>query len=192
MTDTGTRADPGTGDSRMEDVKAQAGEQAHKAADQARERARGMVDERSTQAGERISTQASDIRTVAEQLREQGKDQPAKVADQAADRIEKVGSYLTESDGDRILRDVERMARENPWAVVAGGIALGFAASRFLKASSRERYRSSNGRRDRSPTRELPRESAGAIPPVTPATTAAPADTAGVGTGMGATPVGSS
>lgn len=190
MTDTGTRADPGA--TRMDDAKAQAGEQAQKAADQARDRARGMIDERSTQAGERIATQASDIRSVAEQLREQGKDQPAKIAEQAADRIEKVGSYLTESDGDRILRDVERMARQNPWAVMAGGIALGFAASRFLKASSRKRYRSPAGGQDRSPTRELPHETATAAPPVTPATTTVPPDTAGVGAGMGASPVGGS
>lgn len=182
MTDTGTRADPGGGSSTLEDAKAQVGEQAQKTADQARERARGMVDERSTQAGEQISTQAGDIRTVAEQLREQGKEQPAKVADQAADRIERVGGYLKESNGDRIMRDAERIARENPWAIVAGGIAIGFAASRFLKASSRERYRQS-AYAEGPHTRELPGATEQpATPPVTPATTAVPADTAGVGT----------
>ena len=186
MTDTGTRADPATGSSKLEDAKAQAGEQAQKTADKARERARGMVDERSTQAGEQISTQADDIRTVAQQLREQGKEQPAKVADQAAQRIEKVGSYLKDSDGDRIMRDVERMARDNPWVVVAGGIAIGFAASRFLKASSRERYRAS-AFQDGPHTRELPRRTQ-PTPPVTPATTAVPADPAAVGAGA-STPV---
>ena len=66
-------------------------------------------------------------------------------AEQAADRAERAGKWLHESDGDRILRDVEDFGRSNPWAVVAGGLALGFAASRLLKASSSERYQSSLG-----------------------------------------------
>ena len=64
------------------------------------------------------------------------------VPEQAAERAERLGGYLHEADGDRILRDVEDFGRRNPWAVVAGGMALGFMASRLLKASSTERYRS--------------------------------------------------
>ena len=77
---------------------------------------------------------------MTEQLREQGKEKPARLAEQAADRAERLGSYLKESDAERILGDVEDFARQRPWAVIAGGIAVGFAASRFLKASSTERY----------------------------------------------------
>ena len=111
-----------------------------RAREQARMRIRGQVDQRSTDAGEQIASQAGDIRTVAEQLREQGKDKPAQLAEQAAQQTERVGSYLKESDADRILGDAEDFARQRPWAVVAGGIALGFAAARFLKASSSQRY----------------------------------------------------
>jgi ElaB/YqjD/DUF883 family membrane-anchored ribosome-binding protein len=135
---------------KAEELAGQASEQARQAKDQASERLREQVDQRSTQAGEQVSTQASDIRTVAEQLREQGKDKPAQLAEQAADRVERVGSYLTQSDADRILSDVEDFARRQPWAIIAGGIALGFAASRFLKASSQDRYYG------RSPQYELP------------------------------------
>ena len=130
---------------KAQEVAGQAKEQAQQAAGQAKEQVRTQVDERSTQAGEQVSQQASDIRTVAEKLREEGKDGPAKVADQAAERIEKVGSYLTDSNADRILSDAENLARQKPMAVIAGGIALGFAASRFLKASSTERYGGGNG-----------------------------------------------
>jgi hypothetical protein len=63
--------------------------------------------------------------------------------DQAADRAERLGGYLQNSDGDQILRDVEDFGRRNPWAVAAGGLLLGFAASRLLKASSSQRYQSS-------------------------------------------------
>jgi hypothetical protein len=125
---------------KAQQVKEQAGEQARQAAGQARGRLRDQVDQRSTQAGEQVSQQANDLRTVADQLREQGKEGPAKVAQQVADRTEKAGSYLTESDADRILGDVEDFARKNPWAVAAGGLALGFMASRVLKASSSQRY----------------------------------------------------
>src|SRR4051812_33007626 len=98
------------------------------------------VDQRSTQAGERDGSTANDIRSVSEELRKQGKEQPAKLAAQAAERAESLGSYLQRSDGDTILRDVEDFGRRQPWAVIAGGVALGFAASRFLKASSTRRY----------------------------------------------------
>jgi hypothetical protein len=120
----------------------QAKEKAREASGQAQDKLREQVDQRSTQAGERVASVASDARSVGEQLRRQGRDQPARLADQAADRAERLGSYLQESDADRILRDVEDFGRRQPWAVAAAGVALGFAASRFLKASSQRRYAS--------------------------------------------------
>src|SRR3954470_22213650 len=108
-----------------------------------KERLKEQVDQRSTQAGQQVSTVADDVRTVAGELRNQGKDTPARYAEQAADRVQSVGQWLERSDGDQILRDVEGFARRNPWAVAAGGLVLGLAASRFLKASSSERYRAS-------------------------------------------------
>jgi hypothetical protein len=125
------------------EVAGQAQDKAREAAGQARGRMSQEVDRRSTQAGEQVTSNASDARSVAGELRKQGKDTPARYVEQAADRAERLGGYLQESDGDRILRDVEDFARRNPWAVAAGGLVLGFAASRMLKASSGERYRSS-------------------------------------------------
>jgi hypothetical protein len=121
----------------------QAKEKAQEGAQQAKRSVRDQVDQRSTAAGERVSSMAGDARSVAEELRNQGKEQPAKLAEQAAQRAESLGNYLQRSDGDTILRDVEDFGRQRPWAVIAGGLALGFAASRFLKASSSRRYQSS-------------------------------------------------
>ena len=115
-------------------------EKAQGAAQQARSRFRDPVDQRSTQAGERLSGTASDVRTVAEELRRQGKDTPARLAEQAAGQTDRVADYLKGASGERLLRDVEGFARGKPWAVAAGGLVLGFAASRFLKASSSRRY----------------------------------------------------
>src|SRR3954447_24255759 len=108
-----------------------------------KERLKEQVDQRSTQAGQQVSTVADDVRTVAGELRNQGKDKPAQYAEQAAERVQSVGQWLERSDGDQLVRDVEGFARRNPWAVAAGGLVLGLAASRFLKASSSERYRAS-------------------------------------------------
>jgi len=159
---------------KAQEVREQAGEQARKAAGEARDRVRGQVDQRSTQAGEQVGRHASDLRDVAHGLREQGKDGPARVADQVADRVDRAGSWMRESDADRILSDVEDFARSKPWAVAAGALALGFAASRVLKASSSRRYEE---RRTPAPVGELPppRPAATQPAPPTPATPATPA-----------------
>ncbi len=128
---------------KAKEVAGQAQEKAREAGEQARGRVRDQVDQRSTQAGEQLRGSAGDVRSFAQQLRDQGKDKPAQYVEQAADRAERLGGYLEQSDGDRILHDVEDFGRRNPWAVVAGGVALGFIASRMLKASSSDRYRSS-------------------------------------------------
>ncbi len=126
----------------VQQVAGQAQERVQDAAQQAQSRMKGEVDNRSTQAGVAVASTAQDLRSVAEGLREQGKDGPAGMADNVADRIERIGTYLRDSDGDRILSDVEGFVRRQPWTVVVGGLTLGFVASRFLKASSSDRYRS--------------------------------------------------
>jgi hypothetical protein len=135
-----TRGVAGHAQQQAEGAAGQAQQRAQHAVGQARDNVRQQVDQRSTQVGERVASAAQDARSVGDELRRQGKDQPARLADQAADRAERLGSYLQESDADRILGDVEDLGRRQPWAVVAGGLALGFVASRFLKASSEQRY----------------------------------------------------
>src|SRR5689334_4939704 len=115
-------------------------DKAREGAQQARDRARDEVDRRSTDAGQQVSATADAIRQASSHLREQGQDGPARLVEQAAGHVERAGSWLQESDGDRILHDVEDFARRQPLVVVAGGIAVGFALSRLLKASSRDRY----------------------------------------------------
>ena len=79
----------------------QAKEKAQAAAGQAKDKAgsqlRSQVDQRSTDAGHAASVASSDVRAMGESLREQGKDQPARLAEQAADRAERLGGYLEEA-----------------------------------------------------------------------------------------------
>jgi hypothetical protein len=162
------------GQGQVQEAAEQAKEKAQEAAGQAKQQAsskvREQVDQRSTQAGEQVATTAGDLRSVGEQLRSQGKDTPAKLADQAADRTERLGSYLRDSDADTILSDVESFARKQPWAVVAGGMALGFAASRFLKASSSDRYKAARSPQPPAPqSAPTPYPQHAAVPPPPPA-----------------------
>jgi hypothetical protein len=138
-------------------------DKAREGAQQARDRARDEVDRRSTDAGRQVSATADAIRQASSHLREQGQDGPARMVEQAAGHVERAGSWLQESDGDRILHDVEDFARRQPMAVIAGGIVAGFALSRLLKASSRDRYERRGS--VQPPSRRLPQS-----------TTSAPAD----------------
>jgi hypothetical protein len=117
-------------------------DKANETAGQAQARLRQQVDERSTQAGEQASSAAEALRMTSDHLREQGKDGPAKATAKVAEHAERVGSYLIGSDADRLLGDAEDFGRRKPAVVAAVGVAVGFAASRFLKASSRNRHQS--------------------------------------------------
>jgi hypothetical protein len=159
----------------VEQGKQAAQAQASKLSERAGSMAQEQVDQRSTQAGEQVTTVANDVRSVGERLREDGKDGPAKIADQVADRAEKAGSYLTDSDAQTILHDIEEFGRRQPWLALAGGIALGVASARLLKASSAQRYssRSQATAPAPQPTQDLGAgaQSQPATPPITTPTT---------------------
>src|SRR3954447_9133437 len=146
MSTVGSTGTPATGNGQDASAASQAKDKVQETAQQAAGQARGrvseQVDQRSTQAGEQVSSTAEDVRTIAQQLREQGKEQPAKLAEQAAQRADQLGDYLKRADGAAILHDIEDFGRRQPWAVMFGGLAAGFLASRFLKASSTRRYES--------------------------------------------------
>jgi ElaB/YqjD/DUF883 family membrane-anchored ribosome-binding protein len=112
---------------------------------QAGSRVRRFVDERSGDAGSQVRSTAEAMRRTGEQLREEGNDAPAKIAEAVAERTERIGTYLQQADADRILRDIEDFTRRQPWLVAAGGFVAGLLGSRFLKASSAGRYKSGNG-----------------------------------------------
>src|ERR1700730_5825517 len=118
----------------------QAKEQVQQATGSAQDKIREQVDMRSTEAGHQVDSVVQAMRTASEQLRGKGNELPAKVAEQLAQRAEEAGSYLRESDADRILGDLEDFGHRQPWAVAAVGPALGVAGARFLKASGRRRY----------------------------------------------------
>ena len=143
----------GKGQEMVSQAQQQVQEKAQAVKGEAGGRLREQVDQRSTQAGEQAQSFAGTIRKTAEQLRGEGSEGQARFAEQAAERVERVGGYLRDSDSDRIFSDVEGFARGRPWLVGGAAALLGFLASRFLKASGERRYeqRSQSGEYYRRP-----------------------------------------
>jgi ElaB/YqjD/DUF883 family membrane-anchored ribosome-binding protein len=149
MTDMKQTAESGAGSEqsateeakeRVHETAQQMGQKVQEVRSQAGDRLRHELDSRSRLAGEQALTTASAIHRVGEQLREDGNPSVAKYADQVAERVERLGRYLSQSSADRVLHDAESFARRQPWLVALGGAAVGFLASRFVKASSANRY----------------------------------------------------
>jgi hypothetical protein len=154
MTSTAERAggtggpDQSTADQAKEKVQETAQQvqhQAHQVKGQAADRVRQELDIRTTQAGSQLQSTAEAMRRTGEQLRDEGKEVPAKMVTAVAERAERFGNYMTDADADRMLHDVEGFARRQPLIFAFGGATLGFLASRFVKASSSSRYQRGNG-----------------------------------------------
>src|SRR5438876_5650683 len=102
----------------------------------AKDRVRQEIDRRSSDAGSQVRSVAEGLRQAGADLRKEGNPAIAGVADTAAEKIDGVASYLTESDADALLRDLDALARRQPMLVIAGAFVLGVVGARFIKASS--------------------------------------------------------
>jgi hypothetical protein len=102
-------------------------------------RLRDQLDERSTKVGSQVRSLATALRRSGNDLSNEGNGNASQLTTQAADRIERVGSYLEQKSGDELMRDVERLAQRRPWLLAGLGMLAGVAAARFVKASSEQR-----------------------------------------------------
>ncbi|HZT95750.1 MAG TPA: hypothetical protein VFB34_02825 [Chloroflexota bacterium] len=133
-----------------DEQKQQIQQKAGQVSDQVSGQITSQVGARANQVGGQASSIADALRSSGRQLEEQGQTAPANVINMAADRADQLGTYLSSSDPNQILADVEDFCRQQPWVVIAGGIALGFLGARFLKASGSRRYRQYSGSPARS------------------------------------------
>jgi len=140
----------------METSERSVGDQMHEASDvvsskagEVADRGRGMVAEqvgtRSAQASEQIGWAAQTMRRAADEARAEGNAGHARLAEEVADRGERVSSYLQDIEPEQLLNDVEDFARRQPWVVAGAGLFIGFAIARSLKASSGRRYQTRSG-----------------------------------------------
>lgn len=106
--------------------------------------ARGLVidqiDRRTTDLGGVVNEHVNNLRQMSRNLRDQGQQGTANLVEGAADRLEGVSSYLTNTDGNRIVHDVESLARKQPIFTAMVGLTAGIIAARVLKASATQRY----------------------------------------------------
>jgi ElaB/YqjD/DUF883 family membrane-anchored ribosome-binding protein len=113
---------------------------------------RDQFDRRSTQAGAQMRSLAEALRRSGDDLSKEGNSGAARITGQAAERIERVGSYLEEKSGDELVRDIETFARKRPWMLAGLGLLSGVAAARLMKASSDQRSDSNREVHQLSPT----------------------------------------
>jgi hypothetical protein len=113
-------------------------EGAVRAAETVRERTQGALDSSKRAAADRIEGAASALRSAGEQMRAQEAGL-ARLAAQAADRMEAASRRLRDEDVGALMGSAAELARRQPVAVLAAAVAAGFALSRFLKASSSRR-----------------------------------------------------
>lgn len=118
-------------------AKSQIREKASGLARGVKEQARAQYDERKNVAVGELSTLASQLRSVVDEL---GSSHPnnmtGRVVSTLADRIESFGHSLEGKDLDDLVSDVEQFARRNPAAFLGGALAVGFLAARFIKSSA--------------------------------------------------------
>jgi ElaB/YqjD/DUF883 family membrane-anchored ribosome-binding protein len=131
--------------SKVQEATSVAQEKASELREEGSARLRDQVDQRSTQAGSQVRSLAEALRRSGNDLRNEGNSNAAQLTSQAADRLERLGSYLEELRGDDVMRDVESFARRRPWMLAGLGLMAGAAAARFMKASSEQRYGVSRG-----------------------------------------------
>jgi ElaB/YqjD/DUF883 family membrane-anchored ribosome-binding protein len=131
--------------SKVQEATSVAQEKASELREEGSARLRDQFDQRSTQAGSQARSLAGALRRSGNDLNNEGNSGAAQLTSQAANRLERLGSYLEEMSGDDVVRDLERFARRRPWMLAGLGLMAGAAAARFMKASSEQRYGAGRG-----------------------------------------------
>lgn len=104
--------------------------------EQLKSEGKAQVDQYRDVAADKIDTLADSVKAAASKL--EGDDVghlSGHIADMA-DSMTRLSDGLRNKSADEILRDVSRIARENPTLFIAGSIAVGFGLTRFARASA--------------------------------------------------------
>jgi hypothetical protein len=96
-----------------------------------------VVDEQKARAAAQVGGIAAAVRAAAGALERSQSPVAADYVDSAARQVEMFADMLRERRWAEIAADVEEMARRRPALFVAGAVALGFLAGRFVSAAGR-------------------------------------------------------
>jgi hypothetical protein len=101
---------------------------------QAVQAARSLIGEQQQAAASGLGEFASVLRRAARDGKDA--DSPvARIAESAADNLQRFSDSLRERDLDGLLRDAESFAKRQPAVFIGAAALVGFLAVRFLKAS---------------------------------------------------------
>ncbi len=120
------------------DVKGRARETVQQVKARAGEKIESKITDSKSRAAETLSGVASTLHSSSQQLRDQDHAGASRAIERAAEGVERFAHYLQETNVDEVVEQVHEFARRQPAAFIGGAFALGFIASRFIKATSPE------------------------------------------------------
>jgi hypothetical protein len=101
----------------------------------ARDTARSILGEQQQAAARSLGSMAGALRRAAgEQANGDG---PSRLAESAADGLQRLSEALRSRDLDTLVRDTENFARRQPAVFIGAAALAGFLAVRFLKSTHR-------------------------------------------------------
>lgn len=84
--------------------------------------------------GEQIEQTSVSLSQLGDRLRRVGVTPAAQLLDAGAGYAQRCADYLKTADFERVLGDLDTLARKQPALLTAAGVIAGFAAARALKA----------------------------------------------------------
>jgi hypothetical protein len=133
-----TGATPGSagGSEKLSRARERAKEEAVRLRGQATDRARSAAETGKTRATETIDGFARAVHEAAGNLEQQVNPQIAQYAHRAADALDSLSDSLRNKSVDELIDNARDFARRSPAVAIGAAVAVGFALSRFLKATS--------------------------------------------------------
>lgn len=101
----------------------------------AQERLRGEAQKRAETATKTLGDFASAIRRAGDELSQADQSPAARLVGQAADGLERLSLSLADKQPEDLLDAVRDFGRRHPMAFIAGGVLVGVALGRFVRAS---------------------------------------------------------
>lgn len=115
----------------------EAKDQVKQVAGQARDHVQELVGQQKDQAAEKLGVLAGALREAANKLNEgEQSGSFGRYADQAAQQVDRLSTYLRDNDVRGFVRDTENFARRRPDLFLGTTFLAGLMLARFLKASS--------------------------------------------------------
>lgn len=133
---TAVRDAAGTAKDTMSSAAGTVADQAGEKARKAREQAMSAADKRREEVAGKAHDVTNEVEKVADTLREDGYEAPAKVVETVARQVEDLVSYVENTPVSQMLDDINGQMRGKPLAFVGAAFGLGIVASRLLRAGA--------------------------------------------------------